>query len=109
MFYNRMQRLANIINLVSALSWLLRLVQIPKKSAKHIQQEKIFMAVNMLERRKNDVVNVISCSKPALCCVWEEHNGKRNDEMLPQLLKSGTSCTPQTKLCSTEIRQIPFM
>lgn len=50
-----------------------------------------------------------ACSKPALCCVWEEHNGKRNDEMLLQILKSGTGCTAQTKLCGSEIRQIPFM
>lgn len=50
-----------------------------------------------------------ACSEPALCCVWEEHNGKRNDEMLLQLLKSGPGCTPQTKLHGTEIRQIPFM
>lgn len=28
-----------------------------------------------------------ACSELTLCCVWEEHNGKRNDEMLLQLLK----------------------
>lgn len=50
-----------------------------------------------------------TCSDLALCYVWEERNGKRNDEMLLQLLKSGTGCMPQTKLHGTEIRQIPFM
>lgn len=53
--------------------------------------------VYVRERRRNDVVISMSsgCSQTALCCVWEEHIGKRNDEMLLQSLVTCIGCTPQ--------------